>query len=104
MAHIVQVIQEMGITSKPFTDNEINVGDPATYYIGSDSYGCTITDIIRFKGGSRKGQIKELHAGSFGRFRAKEGTYLQIDEHDGRTKWYARLVVGFQRDYRDPSL
>jgi hypothetical protein len=103
MTHIIQIIQEMGITSKPFADTEINVGDPATFYVGSDSYGCTVTDVVRFKSGARKGQIKELQAGRFGRFRSKNGYYLQVDQYDGRTKWYAKLVVGFQRDYRDPS-
>ena len=101
--NIIEVIQEMGITSRPLTDSEITVGAPATFYIGSDSYGCTVTNVIRFKTGSRKGQIKELHTDSHGRFRAKNGRYLQIDEYDGQAQWYASLVVGFQRDYRDPS-
>ena len=99
---IIEVIQEMGITSRPFTADEITVGAPATFYIGSDSYATTVTNIVRFKSGNRKGQIKELHTDHFGRFRAKQGAYLQIDS-DGSTMWYARLVVGFQRDYRDPS-
>lgn len=100
---LIEVIQEIGITSRPFTDDEIKVGDPATYYVGSDSYAETVTEVIRFKSGSRKGQIKELHTAN-DKFRARNGRYLQVDRNDGRVMWYAQLVVGFQRDYRDPHI
>ena len=109
--NLVQIIQEMAIESRPWSDEEIVPGAPATYFIGSDSYAETVGTVVRFKSGKRKGKIKEIHIREDGWqgptvFRAEESpnghvSYLLVS--DGRKQWYAQLVVGFQKDYRDPS-
>ena len=40
----------------------VEVGMPATYGIGSDSYGGTVTGVVRFKSGARKGEINYVEA------------------------------------------
>ena len=41
-------------------DENIQVGDPATYSCGSDSYAEVVTSVVRFKEGKRAGQIKHI--------------------------------------------
>lgn len=38
------------------------VGMGATYAVGSDRYVCTIVEVLRFKSGDRKGQIRGVVA------------------------------------------
>jgi len=42
------------------SDQNIQVGDPATYSCGSDSYADVVTSVVRFKEGKRAGQIKHI--------------------------------------------
>lgn len=42
--------------------DDIKPGDPATHYVGSDSYAAVVIDVERFKSGKRKGQIKAILA------------------------------------------
>jgi hypothetical protein len=41
-------------------DENIQVGDPATYSCGSDSYADVVTSVVRFKEGKRAGQVKYI--------------------------------------------
>ncbi len=41
-------------------DQDIQVGDPATYSCGSDSYADVVTSVVRFKEGKRAGQVKYI--------------------------------------------
>lgn len=41
-------------------DENIQVGDPATYSCGSDAYAEVVTEVVRFKEGKRAGQIKHI--------------------------------------------
>ena len=41
-------------------DENIQVGDPATYSCGSDSYAEVVTSVVRFKEGKRAGKIKHI--------------------------------------------
>ncbi len=41
-------------------DQDIQVGDPATYSCGSDAYAEVVTEVARFKEGKRAGQIKHI--------------------------------------------
>lgn len=107
------IVKEINVADAPrrrWEDSEIVEGAPATYYIGSDSYGETVSDVLRFKSGARKGQIKEIHI----REDAWSGPTVFRPEVDsngkthyllvtgGRKAWYGELVVGFRQDYRDP--
>jgi hypothetical protein len=47
-------------THRQIADKDIQVGDAATYYVGSDSYADTVTEVVRFKEGKRAGQIKYI--------------------------------------------
>jgi len=100
--NIVDAIQDIATDSRPLTDPEIREGQPATYFIGSDSYACSVDKVSRFKSGARAGQIREIEAGS-NKFRLRHGRYRLVDEFDGRTLNFGQLVVGFAKDYRDPS-
>ena len=100
--NLTDVIQEMAIESRPLTDSEICEGQPATYFIGSDSYAQTVDKVTRFKSGARAGQIREIESGG-DRFRPRHGRFRLVDRFDGRTLDYGQLVVGFAKDYRDPS-
>lgn len=107
---LVEVIQEMGIESRPWSDEEIVAGAPCTYYIGSDSYGETVDKVVRYKSGPRKGRVKEIHIREenwqgptvFRPAERSDGRLVYLLVSEGRKQWYGQLVVGFQRDYRDP--
>jgi hypothetical protein len=103
---LVEVIQEMAVQSRPFTDEQIQVGDPATYFIGTDSYGCIVTEVSRFKSGARAGKIREILTDTGERFRSVDrgGRISYQLVREGRTQWFGQVVVGFQRDYRDPHI
>lgn len=47
-------------THRQIADKDIQVGDVATYYVGSDSYSEQVTEVVRFKEGKRAGQIKYI--------------------------------------------
>lgn len=76
---------------------DVKVGMPATYYIGSDSYATEVEGVIRFKTGSRAGQVKAVVARNEGIFTLRPNGRLQLQGGHGG------LVVGFARDYWDPS-
>lgn len=81
------------------------VGMPATFGIGSDSYGLEITGITYYKTGAKAGQVKEIMAGKPGEeseifFVTKTGRIQKRSEYSG---FYGSLTVGFARDYWDPS-
>jgi hypothetical protein len=40
----------------------VQVGDPATVFVGSDRYPYTITDVVPFKSGPRQGKPRVVHA------------------------------------------
>lgn len=80
-----------------------SVGDPATFGIGSDSYAYEVVEVIRFKGGKQAGQVKAVKASYEGReaeefFKTKRGFQKKFGDH-----YNGKLVVGYARDYRDPS-
>jgi hypothetical protein len=41
-------------------DQYIQVGDPATYSCGSDSYAAVVSEVVRFKEGKRAGKVKYI--------------------------------------------
>jgi len=81
------------------------VGMPATFGIGSDSYGLEITGITYYKTGAKAGQVKEIMAGkpdevSETFFVTKSGRIQKRSLYSG---FYGSLTIGFARDYWDPS-
>lgn len=95
-------------TLTKIADRDITVGDPATYCIGSDHYGVEVLRVDRFKSGKRKGMVKEIAVSGHGSriFRShvnSRGEIVYLLVSDGRKQWYGQLVVGYARDYRDPS-
>lgn len=71
-------------------DENIQVGDPATYSCGSDSYADVVTSVVRFKEGKRAGQIKHItlkHGDKFLAYpiQCKEHTTPQITEEAPET-------------------
>lgn len=78
----------------------IEVGMPATMYIGSDSYATEITAVNYFKSGNRAGQVKSVEIKWFDgikKFTAK------IWEHGvSFSSEYYSLGLGYATDYRDP--
>ena len=45
---------------KYIIDEYIQVGDPATYSCGSDSYDAVVSEVVRFKEGKRAGKVKYI--------------------------------------------
>lgn len=90
-------------------DAEIHAGAVATYYCGSDSYATTVTNVVRFQSGARKGQIKEIYiegrsaAESFRPTENRDGSTSYLGVREGKKWQHMQLVVGYARDYRDPS-
>jgi hypothetical protein len=106
---------------------DIEVGMPATHFVGSDSYAVEVYDVERFKSGAKAGQVKAVITGS----RREDGTWQQkqtyvdgefvlVDDTDrflpvkdqperlctrteGKVAWWSSLAVGYAKDYRDPS-
>jgi len=79
-------------------------GMPATFYIGSDSYAMTVLWVTYFMSGARAGQVREVMAqtenGAPERFvMTKFGKFAKKDPSGN----YGSLVIGYARDYRDPS-
>ena len=106
---------------------EVEVGNVATYYIGSDSYADIVTNVVRFKSGARAGQINYLETthevnGVKTRFHAKEirctssncersadvKNCVSCDQKArGIFRYYSRswtgeVAVGYAKEYRDP--
>jgi hypothetical protein len=97
-------------TRRVYTDAEIKAGDPCTFYTGSDSYAETVSAVIRYKSGTRKGQIKEIHIRAndwngptiFRPATCHNGRVEYLLVREGRKQWYGALVVGYAKDYLDP--
>lgn len=81
---------------------KIEVGMPATYSVGSDSYATTVTAIEYFKTGERKGQIKSVSIeGKKETFKPYKTCYgLKFSE--SKRVWWASVKLGYARDYLDP--
>lgn len=112
--------------------NEIEVGMPATYYVGTDSYATEVAEIVRFKNGLKAGEIKYITVKGHYQYRGGDKNDLlklypkeQIcfRQHEGNRlsptcvdcwlwrheiykfknpKHSASVVVGYAKDYRDP--
>lgn len=52
--------QDWLATYRQIADKDIQVGDLATFSVGSDSYAEVVTEVVRFKTGKRAGQIKYI--------------------------------------------
>lgn len=80
------------------------VGDLATYYIGSDSYGVVIIEVFNFKSGPKAGTAKMVIARDLDGeqvttyHRTKNILAAKFGEH-----YSGKLVIGEAIDYRDPS-
>jgi hypothetical protein len=107
---------------------EVEVGNVATYYVGSDSYADIVTNVVRFKSGARAGQINYLETthevnGVKTRFYAKEikctNYSCSKDSADPKNcvwcnqkargiykfiarTWSGEVAVGYAKEYRDP--
>lgn len=57
------------------------VGMGATYAIGSDRYACTIVEVLRFKSGARRGQIRGVVA------QDDRAILISGSEHDGSAQY-----------------
>lgn len=101
------------------------VGMGATYAVGSDRYACTIVEVLYFKSGERKGQIRGVVA------QDDTARVVSGSEQDGSARYectpntgagrdvylwnertaryvlkgssYVRLGLGHRTPYRDPS-
>lgn len=78
---------------------KIEVGMPATYYVGSDSYATEVSAVNHYKSGNRAGQIKSVEIDFHGTktFRAKNYSYGVSFKSE-----YATLGLGYAREYLDP--
>lgn len=78
----------------------IEVGMPATYYVGTDSYATQVSAIEHFKSGNRAGQIKsvaiEFHGNTY-TFRPKNYSYGITWKGE-----YSTLGLGYAEEYLDP--
>ena len=82
------------------------VGMLATFRIGSDAYGMTITEIVNFKSGAKAGTPKFVFAKSNLRpdrepqcFRK---TVSGFQKTDGDGYFYGHLALGYAEEYWDP--
>lgn len=73
-------------------------GMPATFYIGSDSYAETVDIVTRFKSGKKAGQVKSIITERGREYVVKSNGIATRREYTS-----GRFVVGYARDYRDPS-
>jgi hypothetical protein len=110
--------------------NKVQVGDFATYSIGSDCYAYQVVEVKKFKSGNKVGQVREVAAvmcdakkdavvgatGGYGwnivgaenfvvRQNAEAKIFTVRDNGVVRPKGddYGRLSFGIVREYRDPS-
>lgn len=79
-------------------------GMPATFYIGTDSYAMKVVWVTYFMSGARAGQVREVMAQIENRaperfVMTKAGRLAKKDPSGN----YGSLVIGYARDYRDPS-
>lgn len=83
--------------------NDIEVGMPATHYVGSDRYGCVVTRVDKFTTGAKRGQVKAVWADDtkFLVTPTFDGDRL-IARYEGKKAWWRTLSVGEAVDYQDP--
>jgi hypothetical protein len=89
-------------------------GAGATFSIGSDSYPCTVSEVIYFKTGERKGEIrsigvrrdfyrKDWETGEESFTPDPTADLIWFDRKRGQlTSGGSRLSVGNRRYYQDP--
>ena len=86
---------------------EIVPGAPATNWVGTDSYATEIVDVVRFKSGSRAGQIRYITVTSWDDRKFHPYFY----EYNGRedltlatatNERYNFLVIGEANSFQDP--
>lgn len=75
--------------------SEVQVGDVATHFVGSDSYGVRVSKIQRFASGKRKGEIKYVWTQRMNA-RNRDVIICAVDEKgftelNGGAKFYAKL-------------
>lgn len=85
--------------------DQVEVGMPATHYVGSDSYAVTVYAVERFTTGKRKGQVKAIVTGHL----MEDGAWGQRTEWDGTdfvlcdaTERFLPRVVGPCRYHTEP--
>lgn len=91
----------MNATYEKLEESKWEIGTPATYGIGSDSYGVVIININRFKSGKNVGKVSYVEVkmpwGDVRKFtRRAHGSFLSVGHNCGS------LSVGYAYDYRDP--
>ena len=79
----------------------VEVGTPATYYIGSDRYATEVLDVVYYKSGQREGFVKEIICGAR-TFRPYLDSRGEVVWQPNAKTWYAGVVLGYAEDYRDP--
>jgi hypothetical protein len=75
----------------------LHVGMPATFGIGSDAYAEEVTSWTYFKSGVKAGLVRTVTTNG-GVYTIRKDGRLRPDGSD-----YGSLIVGYARDYRDPS-
>jgi hypothetical protein len=117
------------LSQYPQTAGEsVQVGMPATFSVGTDSYGTEVAEVVRFKSGARAGLIKYITVKSqtinYGYGPEPIKFYAQPISskcHDNYSetcldcyqmelgvyrfvsnKTTGRVMVGYAKDYRDP--
>lgn len=101
-------------------EQAINVGDGATLLMYTDCHACTVIEVLHFKSGPKKGQVKGVVVQSDTATPTPEYDYFSNQsylftpnpngEKDTVTrckngKWTGRngnYGLGFRREYRDP--
>jgi hypothetical protein len=81
---------------------KIEIGMPATYSVGTDSYATKVTAIEYFKTGERKGQIKSVSIeGQKETFKPYMNSY-GVKFSESKKIWWAVVKLGYGYDYQDP--
>lgn len=79
----------------PYEDSVIKVGDGGTYSVGSDRYPATVTKVILFKTGERKGQVYRVEV------QTDWSTVISGDQMDGSAEYaIKRDEFGAKRTFR----
>lgn len=83
---------------------EVAVGTPATYFIGSDRYATQVTTVTYYKSGNLKGLVKSIEAAglTFRPYLITSRGEDNISWQQAPRQWWGVLGLGYADDYRDP--
>ena len=86
-------------------EDAIQVGMPATFYIGTDRWATEVAEVVRFKTGPLAGKVKWVKDSVGRRFlrtKTPQGPKF-VARWNGQVAYGTELIVGYAETVLDPS-